>query len=316
MESSKLLCSLEHNIQKVIVGKSQVLRFIKTAMLCSGHVLIEDIPGTGKTLLAKALAKSMGVSFNRIQFTPDLLPSDLTGLNYFNQQKGAFEFRRGPLMAHIVLADEINRATPRTQAALLEAMAEQQVTVDGVTYPLEAPFLVLATQNPIETGGTFPLPEAQLDRFFMQLAMGYPTREEEHQILDRFGMQNPLEALEAVIQPDDFFKARAAINQVTISRAVQDYLIDIVEATRRHELIDIGISPRGTLALYQGAKAYAALEGRDYVLPDDVQALAMPMLAHRLKLKAMRHHSETKAGDVLAEILGTIESPIEVRRII
>ena len=273
-----------------------------------------DIPGTGKTLLAKALSKSLDASFNRIQFTPDLLPSDLTGLNFFNQQKGAFEFRKGPLMANIVLADEINRATPRTQAALLEAMAEQQITVDGTTYPLEAPFLVMATQNPIETGGTFPLPEAQLDRFFMQLSMGYPTREEEATILERFEYDNPLDTLEAVVSREQLLEARDLVKKVKVSTVVRDYLLTFVEATRNHELIEIGVSPRGTMALYNGAKAYAALYGRTFVKPDDIQVLAVPILAHRLKLKEMNYLGDTTARNLTHAILMEIEVPVELRQ--
>lgn len=305
---------LERNIQNVIVGKAQVVKLMHTAMLCSGHVLLEDIPGTGKTMLAKALAKSMASSFSRVQFTPDLLPSDLTGLNFFNQQKGGFEFRKGPLMANIVLADEINRATPRTQAALLEAMAEEQITVDGTTYKLEAPFLVVATQNPIETGGTFPLPEAQLDRFFMQLSMGYPSREEEAQILERFEKVNPLDHLEAVVVKEELLSAREAVKQVRCSADVRDYLLTFVAATRTHEMIDIGISPRGTMALYNGAKAWAALSGRDFVKPDDIQVLAVPVLAHRLKLKEMSYQKDFTAQGIIETILKGIEVPVESRQ--
>ncbi len=315
MEHLKALQSaLENNVQRVIVGKSHVIRLIHTAILCSGHVLLEDIPGTGKTLMSKALAKSLNASFSRIQFTPDLLPSDLTGLNFFNQQKGAFEFRNGPLMANIVLADEINRATPRTQAALLEAMAEQQITVDGTTYPLEAPFLVLATQNPIETGGTFPLPEAQLDRFFMQLTMGYPTRDEEALILERFEHANPMDILEAVVTKKQLLEARELVKQVKVTAVVRDYMLSFVDATRNHEMIDIGISPRGTMALYNGAKAYAALDGRTFVTPDDVQSLVVPIFAHRLKLRETNYLGELTAQNLILDILKAIEVPIEIRQ--
>lgn len=300
--------TLKENIQKVIVGKDGTIELIATAMICSGHVLLEDIPGTGKTMMARAFSKSLDAGFNRIQFTPDLLPSDLTGLNYFNQQTSAFEFKRGPLMNQIILADEINRATPRTQSSLLEAMEEHQITVDGVTYPLEEPFIVLATQNPIETGGTFPLPEAQLDRFFMQIAMGYPTREESFEILKRFRRDNPIESLTPVLAKEDVMKARREYTAIHIDDAVTHYILDIVEKTREDGRIELGISPRGALAMFRGAQAYAAIKGRRYVLPDDVKALVKPIFSHRIKLI---DPYTTTSSDVLDDILGKVKVPTE-----
>ncbi|MBF8283057.1 MAG: MoxR family ATPase, partial [Anaerolineales bacterium] len=274
--------ALQDNIARVIVGKAQAVELLLAALLTQGHVLIEDVPGLGKTMLAKSLARSLGCSFQRLQFTPDLLPSDITGVNVFNQKTGEFEFRPGPIMAQIVLADEINRAGPRTQSALLEAMEERQVTVDGVTRPLPRPFLVLATQNPIELEGTFPLPEAQVDRFLMRVAIGYPDSGEEREILRRFRDADPLSELTPVASGDDVLALSAAARGVHVSEAIETYILALTRATREEAALALGASPRGSLALYHTAQALAALRGRAFVLPDDVQALAGPVLEHRL----------------------------------
>jgi len=274
------------NIGSVMVGKETATRMLLVALLSGGHVLVEDVPGVGKTMLARALAASIGGSFSRIQCTPDLLPSDITGLSVYDQRAGDFVFRPGPLMSQIVLADEINRATPLTQSSLLEAMGEGQVTVDGQTYRLEQPFLVMATQNPVEFEGTFPLPEAQLDRFFLSLSLGYPSVSQEKEVLYRLQERHPIEDVAPVTSPEQVRLLQQAITKVYVEESVAEYLVRLVQATRTHPQVQLGASPRGSLALFRAAQALAALEGRDYVLPDDVKQLAVPVLAHRLTLKA------------------------------
>lgn len=270
------------NVEHVIVGKRQAVQLTVLGLLCQGHILIEDVPGVGKTVLAKSIARSVGCKFQRIQFTPDMLPSDVTGVSVFNQKTREFEFRPGPIHAQIVLVDEINRATPKTQSALLEAMEERQVTVDGRTYPLESPFMVLATQNPIEYEGTFPLPEAQLDRFMLRIRLGYPGKEEEIEILDRQQYRHPVNALEQVLTVEELREAQAAVKDVYVDQLVKEYIITIVRQTREHPDVYLGSSSRGALAIYRLGQARAALLGRDYVLPDDVKALAGPALGHRI----------------------------------
>jgi len=297
------------NVEKVIFGKHHEVELALVALVCRGHILVEDVPGTGKTVLAKAIARSLGCSFRRIQFTPDLLPSDVTGVSIFNQRTSAFEFRPGPVMTQIVLADEINRATPKTQSALLESMEEHQVTVDGTTYQLPDPFLVMATQNPIEYEGTFPLPEAQLDRFFMRIQLGYPKEREEIAILDAQRIVHPLETIEQVMSADELLQAQAQVREIHIADSVKAYVVDIVTATRSHPDVYLGASPRGSLALSRAAQAYAAMNGRDYVLPDDVKALAAPTLSHRLILQPQARLKDLAATTVVAEILASV--PVE-----
>ncbi len=299
------------NVEKVIVGKGEVVDFVLVALLCEGHVLLEDVPGIGKTMLAKSVARTLGCSFRRLQFTPDLLPSDVTGLRFFNQKEQEFEFHPGPIFAQIVLADEINRATPRTQSALLECMDEQQVTVEGETHPLPRPFLVLATQNPIELEGTFPLPEAQLDRFLLRLSLGYPSGEEERTILRRFRATNPLEVLVPVVSGEELLAMQAICREVHVSEPVEDYVLALVAATRRHPAIELGASPRGALALYHAAQALAALRGRGFVVPDDVKRLARPVLAHRLIASAQTRLRGRGADELLAEVLAGVPVPVE-----
>ena len=297
------------NVEKVIVGKTDELQLIVTGLLCAGHVLIEDVPGVGKTVLARALARSTGCSFKRIQFTPDLLPTDVTGVSIYNQKTEDFEFRAGPIIAQVVLADEINRATPKTQSALLEAMEEHQITVDGVTHRLPLPFMVLATQNPIEYEGTFPLPEAQLDRFLIRLSLGYPRRADELELLDRQTHRHPLETLEQVADARALKAAQRAVREVYVDTAVKEYILLLVEATRSHGDVYLGVSPRGSLALFQAARTLAALRGRDYVLPDDVKELAASALAHRVIVSPAARMKNTDGRDIIAELLSAVPVP-------
>lgn len=302
--------AIRSNIKKVIIGKDTVIDLILTAFAAGGHVLLEDVPGTGKTVMAKSLSKSISGQFSRIQFTPDLLPSDVTGLNYFNQKESQFVFRQGPVFCNILLADEINRATPRTQSALLECMEERQVTVDGMTRKLERPFFVIATQNPIETSGTFPLPEAQLDRFLMQLSMGTPTKEEELSIMERFIINQPLEQLQAVCSKEDLLAIQDAYSSVYVHQSLMSYMVDLVQATRSHHQVITGVSPRGTLALLKAVQAYAMIQGRDYAVPEDIKTVAVPVMAHRLVI-SRGFGSLSTGSQIIEELLDTIAVPTE-----
>ncbi len=294
------------NVERVIVGKHHEVQLALVALLCRGHLLIEDVPGTGKTVLAKAIARSLGCSFRRIQFTPDLLPSDVTGLSIYNQKTQEFEFRPGPIMAQVVLSDEINRATPKTQSALLECMEERQATIDGISHMMPDPFLVIATQNPIEYEGTFALPEAQLDRFMLRLRMGYPTATEEIVILDEQKRVHPLDDLGEVCSVAELRALQAAVREVYVDASVSEYIVRLVGATRTHPDVYLGASPRGSIALYRAGQARAALLGRDYVIPDDVKALAGPALAHRLIIKTSSSIREVDAETVVRELLESV----------
>ncbi len=300
---------LLENVEKVIVGKTDAIRLTITGLLCQGHILIEDVPGTGKTMLAKSIARSIGGTFNRIQFTPDMLPSDVTGVSIFNQKTNEFEYRQGPIVAQIVLTDEINRATPKTQAALLEAMEEHQITVDGKTYPLPEPFLVLATQNPIEYEGTFPLPEAQMDRFLLRISLGYPATNYEVRMLTNQQLHHPIDDLGQVIEIAELLKAQEAVRRARVTDEIKRYIVDLVEKTRAHGEIYLGASPRGSLALFRTSQARAAILGREFVLPDDVKALAVPALAHRLIVGSAARIREVDAVDVIEEVLEKVPVP-------
>ncbi len=298
------------NVEHVIVGKHDVVRLALVALICQGHILIEDVPGTGKTVLAKALARSLGCSFRRIQFTPDLLPSDVTGLSIYNQRTQEFEFRPGPIMAQVVLADEINRATPKTQSALLECMEERQATIDGKTYAMPSPFLVLATQNPIEYEGTFALPEAQLDRFMLRLRLGYPSPAEEIVVMDQQKRVHPLGEIGEVVSVEELLAMQSTVREMYVDPVVADYIVRLTSATRTHADVQLGASPRGSLALYRAAQAMAALDGRDYAIPDDVKTLAEPALAHRIIVKTAATLRDVDGRQVIRELLETV--PVEV----
>jgi MoxR-like ATPase len=302
---------VRQNTSRVIVGKEEVVDLLVVALLCEGHVLFEDVPGIGKTMLAKSLARSLGCSFQRIQFTPDLLPSDITGITFYNQKTGEFAFRPGPLLAQIVLADEINRATPRTQSALLEAMEEQQISVERETIKLPRPFVVIATQNPIELEGTFPLPEAQLDRFLMRLRLDYPSQSEERLILQRFKEEQPLLDLQPVLDAEQLQGLQKIIRKVHVEPGVENYVVELVRATRNHSGIELGVSPRGTLALYRASQAYAAIHGRNYVIPDDVKRVARPVLSHRMIATSQSRLHGRVMEQIVDDVLHSVAVPVE-----
>ena len=301
------------NVSRVIVGKTPVIEQTLAALIAQGHILVEDVPGVGKTMLAKSLAASLGCQFKRIQFTPDLLPTDITGISIYNQSNGRFEFRAGPVMAQVVLADEINRATPKTQSALLEAMEELQVSVDGATHRLEPPFIVLATQNPIEYEGTFPLPEAQLDRFLIRVSLGYPDFAEELSVIERQEQTHPLEELEAVATPEDVVRLQEAAKDVYVDGLVREYIVGLSEATRNHEDVALGASPRASLGMFRMARAYALVQNRDYVVPDDVQALAYGVMGHRIILSPAARMRRLQSREVVDRLLDSVPIPGSVR---
>ena len=301
---------IKSNVERVLVGKGDVIDLTLAAMLSGGHILVEDVPGIGKTTLARCMAESLQCSFKRIQCTPDLMPSDITGVHFYNQKSGEFEFRQGPILAQVVLADEINRATPRTQSAMLEAMAEGQLTVDDLTIPLPSPFLLIATQNPIELEGTFPLPEAQLDRFLIRLRMGYPDEEQEGQMLARFNSSNPLADLQPVVDGSDIMELQRLVQQVYVDPVLSNYMVQLVQAPRQHVDVELGASPRATMGLYRCSQAVAAIQGRDYVGPDDIKLLAPYALPHRIIVKSQARLREQSAEDVVSEVLSQVEVPV------
>lgn len=306
----EVAAQVRQNIQKVIVGKEEAINLVMVAILCEGHVLIEDVPGTGKTTLAKAMAISLGCSFHRIQFTPDLLPSDITGVSIYNQKTGDFEFRPGPILSQVVLADEINRATPRTQSALLEAMQERQLTVDGETRLLPRPFLIMATENPVELEGTFPLPEAQLDRFLLRVNIGYPSESEENAILERFRKADPMSELNAVTEPAVLKALIEQVHDIRVETTVQNYMVQLVRATRESNEVALGASPRAALALYRACQAWAGIHGRTFVTPDDVKFVASRVLTHRILISPQMRVRGRTANDVIEEILTTVPVPV------
>jgi MoxR-like ATPase len=303
--------AVRQNASRVIVGKEEVIDLLMIAVLCEGHVLFEDVPGIGKTTLAKTLAKSLGCTFQRIQFTPDLLPSDITGITFFNQKKSEFEFRPGPLLAQIVLADEINRATPRSQSALLEAMEERQISVERETVHLPRPFIVIATQNPIELEGTFPLPEAQIDRFLMRLHLDYPSHSEERLILQRFKETQPLDDIQPVLSGERLQELQKMIRRVRVEPGIENYIVELVRATRNHSGVELGVSPRGTLALYRSSQAYAAIHGRFYVIPDDVKRVARPVLSHRMIATSQTRLHGRVMEQIIEDVLHNVSVPVE-----
>jgi MoxR-like ATPase len=312
-EASQVLAEAKRRIESVIIGKAEAVELALTAFLARGHVLVEDLPGTGKTTLAKTIAKALGCDFKRIQFTPDLMPSDVTGLNYYNTKTGEFEFRPGPVLTNVLLADEINRTTPRTQSALLEAMEEKQITVDGVTRMLPQPFLVLATQNPVESEGTFPLPFAQQDRFLLKIKLGYPGRSDEAEILDKHAFGNILDLMEPVLDPDRALKVLEMTQHVYMEDSLVQYILDFVDMTRRHDAVELALSPRASISMVRAAKAWALLKGRDYCLPDDIKMLCIPVFAHRIKLKKTENYKGRQIEDFVKQLLDKIPVPLKGR---
>ncbi len=307
---AKPLSNIVDNVEKVIIGKRNSIELVLISILCNGHILIEDVPGVGKTTMVASFAKSINASFKRIQFTPDLLPSDITGFSIYNQKTGEFEYRPGAIMSQMVLADEINRTSPKTQSSLLEAMEEKQVTVDGTTYPLPKPFIVLATQNPVEYLGTYPLPEAQLDRFFIKVSMGYPLPGEESSMLSRFKHSNPLDSLKPAIDSTDILSLQEMVKEVHVDKSLNNYIVDLVGQTRKHTDIALGASPRGSMALYKASQAWAFYNNRDYVLPDDIKKMVIPVLSHRIILKQEAKLKKINAEEILNSVINKVNVPV------